>query len=261
MRSAARLGSSTAAAVNNRGEVVGSSIPPESPTGVGLRGLAFTWTPTGGMIDLGAFGYDHSYASRVNDSGQVAGIAWYGEELREPFHAFIWTEGTGAVILGSLGGPRTGVAALNDAGDAVGSSDTRMRVAPTPNAYFWSQATGMLDMGTLGGELSEANALSDAGQAVGWADTGGGAEEAFSWTQSGGMVDLDPDPAPNEGSDADAVNECGQVAGSSEVTEGHPRETRSHAELWLTAPHAQPLPWARPGDYPWECRQQPMPSR
>ena len=49
---------SVALAVNDSGQVVGSSSPRRR------RPHAFSWTQTGGMVDLGTLGGTYSYATR-----------------------------------------------------------------------------------------------------------------------------------------------------------------------------------------------------
>jgi probable HAF family extracellular repeat protein len=82
-------------------------------------------------------------------------------------------------------------------------------------------------LGTLGGSTSSAHAINDDGQVVGQSTTAkNGPTHAFSWTQAGGMVELDPLPGDSS-SYAEAVNDSGQVVGWSVDAGGH-----SHAVLW-----------------------------
>ena len=48
----------------------------------------------------------------------------------------------------------------------------------------------IVDLGTLGGAWSQALAVNAAGQVVGLSGTAKGENHAFSWTRTGGMVDL-----------------------------------------------------------------------
>src|SRR5262245_5331753 len=61
-------GTSEALAINDSGQIVGGSlIGPQGPE------HAFSWTPAGGMIDLGTLGGNFARAYAVNASGQVVG--------------------------------------------------------------------------------------------------------------------------------------------------------------------------------------------
>jgi probable HAF family extracellular repeat protein len=80
---------SEAAAINNNGEVVGSSKGP--------RGMhAFIWSRNGGMQELGILpGGNSSRAIDINDRGEVVGTSSSGSDE----HAFIWTRQTGVADL------------------------------------------------------------------------------------------------------------------------------------------------------------------
>ena len=82
---------SEAVAINNSGDVVGSSKGPG-----GLR--AFIWSRVGGMQELGILpGGDSSTATDINDSGEVVGRS----TSAEGDHAFIWTKQGGIADLNS----------------------------------------------------------------------------------------------------------------------------------------------------------------
>ncbi len=196
---------SSAAAVNDSGQVVGNS------TTAGGEQHAFSWTQQGGMVDLGTLGGTSSFAVAVNDSGQVVGNSTTagGEQ-----HAFSWTQQGGMVDLGTLGASLNGAVAVNDSGQVVGNSTT---TGGEQHAFSWMERGGMVDLGTLGGSSSEARALNDSGEVVGDSSTGDFFSQrihAFLWTRQGGMVDLGGSPSGSDGlSFAFAVNSGGQVVG------------------------------------------------
>ena len=85
---------------------------------------AFSWTRSGGMVDLGTLGGGESQADAVDTSGQVVGWA----ETNGYKHAFSWTQAGGMADIGTLGGAEsiaTGVSAW------VKSSGGPTRVAAT----------------------------------------------------------------------------------------------------------------------------------
>src|SRR5439155_24352778 len=99
-------------AVNASGQIVGSVTTCDASE------HAFSWTPTGGMIDPGTLGGRAATPFAVNDSGQVVG--WSNPTGDFRFHAFSWTPAGGMVELGTLGGTDS-IAAIEDiASGAVG---------------------------------------------------------------------------------------------------------------------------------------------
>ena len=181
---------SSAAAINDSGQVAGTSLTAEGVN------HAFSWTEGGGMRDLGTLG-SSSTAVAVADNGRVVGNSALGSGPAE--HAFSWTGVGGIVDLGTLGGDNSQAVAVNASGQAVvGSSTTPPSGFPPcpPHAFSWTETAGMVDLGTLGAPGrcpgSGATDVNDSGEVVGSAATAAGAPHAFSWTATGGMVDLGP---------------------------------------------------------------------
>jgi probable HAF family extracellular repeat protein len=131
------------------------------------------------------------------------------------------------VNVGNLGSSST-PAAVNDSGQVVGESLTEKLET---HAFSWTPAAGIVDLGTLGGTVSRAAAVNNRGQVVGFSTTAGDAAgHAFSWTADGGMESL-PELADGlDGGQANAINESGQIVGSSAV-----RLNVGHATMWGSA--------------------------
>jgi probable HAF family extracellular repeat protein len=229
---------SLAFGVNDNGEVVGCSdiTGTGGSCSAGESGNdvhAFSWTATGGMVDLGTLGGATSDANAVNDSGQVVGWA---ETASGAVHAFSWTRTGGMVDLGTLGGLYSNAAGVSDSGQVVGTAAT---ANGDLHAFSWTPGGGMVDLGTLGGSQSLSFGVNDSGEVVGCADIAGGApyqdcegggssEYAFDWTTSGGMVDLGA--LGGSASVAYGVNDNGEVVGEAQLASGP-----SHAFSWTQA--------------------------
>jgi probable HAF family extracellular repeat protein len=134
----------SALAINNNGQAVGWFAP------VRLGGtIAFSWTPTGGLVDISGLGTnsERNQAVAVNDGGQVVG-AIYGRDPSFHHHAFLWTVMSGTVDLGTLGGTNSEATSINATGQVAGWSET---TGGPRHAFLWTEAGGMRDLGTLGG--------------------------------------------------------------------------------------------------------------
>ena len=219
---------SEAAAINERGQIVGGS---DTRTG----SHAFLWQG-GKMTDLGTLPGSRStlsYASALNAGGQIVGGTEGKPDPGEAFghwgHGFLWQQGK-LVDLGALGTTSSRVSDINDAGQVVGWSETTTGL----HAFRW-QGGKMTDLGTLGGHESIALATNEAGQVIGSSRLAARAtdpnrsedEHGFLW-QDGAIRDLGT--LSGRESSAYAINERGQVVGSSEVPGGS--ADQRHAFLW-----------------------------
>jgi probable HAF family extracellular repeat protein len=209
--------------INNHGQVVG-----ESSTASGSE-HPFLWQ-NGTMTDLGTLpGYPFGGASRINDSGQVAGtVSLNGSSSGE--HAFVWTpttpNGTTGVMkdLGTFKtGQKSAASGLNNNGQVVGCADLSESGGhlTVQHAFLW-QGGKMTDLGTLvstnHNSLAESTAcgINDNGQVVGESSGSGGNQDAFLW-QNGVMTDLNTLIPSNSGwrlATAFAINNVGTNRGS-----------------------------------------------
>ncbi|GMU23794.1 MAG: hypothetical protein AMXMBFR13_38720 [Phycisphaerae bacterium] len=201
------LGTFAPRAMNEVGTVIGHTSTAMSGRGWVDRACRFA---DGSLTLLPTLGGSFSYASGVNDAGQIVGMSHTtADDLRR---ACMWWNDQPS-DLGTLGGANSQAYAINAPGQVVGISDT---VAGQPHAFLYTlngsgQVLSRADLGELGGGYSAAYALNSFGEVVGTSDS-----RAFYWHQDG-MVDLARRIPPGSGwvlSAGAAINEGGQIAGT-----------------------------------------------
>jgi probable HAF family extracellular repeat protein len=129
-------GISYAAAVNNRGWVVGSSNG-------AITAEAFIWDRRNGMRRLLENGGTLvTLTTDINDRGEVV-----GDMINQQTRAFRWTRQEGMQDIGALSGNAadySGATGINRWGHIVGAS--QIETAGDVHAYVWSRRTGMVDL-------------------------------------------------------------------------------------------------------------------
>lgn len=163
---------SWAAAINNRGQVVGGSLLVDDRTV-----SALLWD-NGYATDLGILpGYEGSTASDINDNGQVVGWASSTQRLdpdgRAINRAFKWDNGVLTPIAELAGDTQQQAFGIDAAGQAVGQSWHGAGATMVSHAFFESAGT-VLVSGSLGGRTwNAATAINNHGQVVGHAAPAG----------------------------------------------------------------------------------------
>jgi probable HAF family extracellular repeat protein len=204
--------STTALAVNNLGQVTGTS----TLNADGSIMHAFRWSLATGIFDLNRKGVGNSVGVDINNKGQVTGPAAFpGTTSGNTFRGFFWTPQTGMLDIGSFG-PNLGSmpVAMNDAGVITGDAETGTGGPLSLVAFRWSKAEGFQGIGTLPGEFTRGNDINNAGHIVGespFPGTGSFDAHAFLWTRQAGLIDLGT--GSNTGSVAFAINDHDVVVG------------------------------------------------
>ncbi len=205
--------------INDQGVVVGTS---ESD---GMVTSAFIWTEAAGMQPVGDFIGASSFATAINNSGQIVG---FGDTASNPDslrRAFIWDEDFGSQLLPLVDDgtiyETSEAHDINDLGDVVGqiySSDDSSRLA-----ILWQNGEAH-DLGSLSGTHSSAHAINETGVIVGYSDVSGiFGSHAFIWDEERGMRDLNELIEPTLGIElygARDINNNGWILADAQYT-GH----------------------------------------
>jgi probable HAF family extracellular repeat protein len=223
--------STVAAAINDRGEVVGMS----NTTTIAYyhHGVpvyvwhAFLWRD-GQMTDLGTPGGQTSVATDINQLGQVAATA---DAASGPPQAAIWDQGSWTVLGGLAAGDQAGAVAIDDFGQVLGTDDTLGRsllwTAGQPTDLAASSCPGLaanvMDLNDFGWILG---VQPDPGRPTGF----GGSWDDPVLCKSGSLTFLPG--VPGSANDwPSRMNRVGDVAGFADFEGG-----AEHAVLWSTRP-------------------------
>lgn len=186
-----------------------------------------------------------SYASGLNDAGQVAGGILVAPGMD---HAARWTPGTNTdpaqpLDLGAPDGGSSNAAAINAAGQVAGTSVAPINagINAPERAFLWTEGTGRIELGDppAGFAHSHAAFLNDAGQVAGALRTAGRlpTQHAFVWSATGGFRDVGTLGGPE--STVNGLNAAGQAAGQADlpldVTQAMGPGLTHHAFSWSSA--------------------------
>lgn len=177
--------------INDLGQVTGYS-------GSQTAYEAAVYTVGGGVVTLGSLGGTRSWATAINNNGQVAGTSYLAGDATT--RAFLYSGGS-LQDLGTLGGANSKGTAINSAGEVVGSANT---TSGETHAFLFKDGA-MQDLGALSSSWSEAYDVNGHGEVVG--DVG---VHPFLYSD-GSMTDLGT--FGGSFGSAQGINDAGQVVG------------------------------------------------
>ena len=213
---------SSASAINERGEIVGTRRPNPAVEGMkdGYPYKAYPVLWRNGQVtalpELTVAGCDGNvdwdFLLGLDDRSRIVGTVNFSTENSTCSRAAVWFGGRWKVLPGL-----DRAIAFNERGQIIGSG------GKGSGSGVWGDGKAS-DLGTLGGKGTEAAAINERGQIVGTSETADGASHAFVWVD-GALTDLGT--LGGKRSWAAAINERGQIVGTSETADG-----ASHAFLW-----------------------------
>ena len=160
------------------------------------------------VTDLGTLsGGGNSWATGINDSGQVVG---YAMASSGSYHAFLYSNGK-MTDLGTLGGPRSSAVGINDSGQVVGSADTDYF---HQSSFLYSNGN-MVNLHVSYGSGFSPFAINNNGQMAGVGNVNSSFHAIIYNYNNGNIVDLGPSSA------AYAINNNNQVVGAAKVSSGN----------------------------------------
>jgi len=227
---------STAAVVNDRGQIAGQSFINfiANPSGVPTID-PFFWE-NGKMVDIGTLGGTFGFPAWLNNRGQVVGVSNLAGD--QAHHAFLWDKKQGLKDLGTLKGYSSASYAnwINDAGEIVGESDSQT----ASRAFLWRNGI-MTNLGTVAGDTcSVANSINSQGQIVGFGTADCFNEDhAFLSENGGAMIDLQSLVPPGSALtliDAIFINDRGEIAARAKLSNGN-----EHAVVLFPCDEHHPL--------------------
>jgi probable HAF family extracellular repeat protein len=196
--------------------------------------LAFRWTPSSGIVEIGTLpGGSYSIGRGVSSDGTVV----VGEsDSSAGQQAFRWTS-AGMVGLGDLPGGTFSSAAGEVSADGsvvTGASRSGSGV----EAFRWTAQTGMESIGELPGGAygSSASGISADGSVIVGTSFSGSGDEGFVWSEGAGMIGLGDLPGGGFRSNANAVSADGIVVVGVSLTDG-----ANEAFRWTAGTGMMPL--------------------
>jgi probable HAF family extracellular repeat protein len=206
--------------IDSGGRIVGSSFNPDGVS------RAIIWD-AGVLTDLGTL-FSTSYASAINEAGQVVGVTDIGPPAGgQERRGFLWENGQMTALDPLPGGLRSAAFDINDVGQICGLSRQPggpPYFIPFNVAVLWEDGV-VNNLGVHG--LSSASAINNHGQVVGLRATGNSSPStAFIW-QNGVTQNLNNLIPSDSGWDlrsARDINDAGQIVGSGR----HPQADRAY---------------------------------
>jgi len=221
---------SNALAINDDGLAVGTSENGKLDPATGVQQLRAVFWKDGKIENLGTLGGNHSFATSINNRGQIVGFAL--NKVPDPFslfdfriggsgngtqtRAFLWEKGR-MQDLHTLGGPDAWATFVNERGEIAGYSYTNSTPNPTgfptQDPFLWTKEAGMTDLGSLGGTVGFPGGLNNRGQVIGQSNLAGDQiADPFLWDGQK-MIDMFTAGIGGNFQVANAINDAGEVVG------------------------------------------------